>query len=241
MGLELRPEVVFHPSVIERFIVVGTKDLSGPARRCLRTNLRHVSRRVLGGPGPDPTPLARERAKAPYTQAEIAAYLGLADAQPTLARRMRAIGLICLGAGAGLTGTDLREVRGSDVIARSGGLVVEVRGRRPRVVPVLGRYHLSLVASAAFAGEDWLIGGLDPGRRNVVTPLISALSGGSDLDRLDIRRLRSTWLTGVADSLGLKAFMEAAGIVCSQRLGDLVSHLGPIDEAASVDLLGGAP
>jgi hypothetical protein len=36
--------------------------------------------------------------------------------QSTLARRMRATALICLGAGAGLIGSELRRLRGEDVI-----------------------------------------------------------------------------------------------------------------------------
>jgi hypothetical protein len=35
--------------------------------------------------------------------------------------------------------------------------------------------------------------------------------------------------------------MDAAGIVCSQRLGDLVAGLDPVAEHRSVALLGGAP
>ena len=55
---------------------------------------------------------------------------------------MRAAGLVCLGAGAGLIRSDLRAVRGTDIAARSGGVVVNVRGdRAPRAVPVLARYH----------------------------------------------------------------------------------------------------
>jgi integrase len=85
--------------------------------------------------------LPRERAKVPYTQGEIDAYLALAAAQPTASRRMRASGLLALGAGAGLVGADLRAVRGTDVTARSGRLVVVVGGKKPRVVPVVARYH----------------------------------------------------------------------------------------------------
>jgi len=33
--------------------------------------------------------------------------------------------------------------------------------------------------------------------------------------------------------------MDAAGIVCSQRLGDVVSHLGPVEENVAVGLLSG--
>jgi hypothetical protein len=72
----------------------------------------------------------RTLSKAPYSPAQIG-YLACADAQPTMERRMRAAGLICLGAGAGLTRGDLRDVRGTDVACRSGGVVVQVRAGVP--------------------------------------------------------------------------------------------------------------
>ena len=237
VGLEPDPAVLLHPSVLERFALVGVPELSGAARRTLRTNLRHVAARIT--PTVAPVALPRERAKTPYSDVQMAAWLGLADAQPTLARRMRAQGLICAGAGAGLIGADLRRLRGSDVVARSGGVVVAVGGRRGRVVPVLARYVDRLVASAAFAGDGWVIGGVDPDRHNVTTPLISSLAGGIDLGRLDTGRLRTTWLAAVAHRLGLKAFMDAAGICCSQRLGDLVAGLATPSEAEAVAVLGG--
>ena len=149
LGLDPVPEVLLHPSVIERFARCAP-GLSPVARRTLRTNLRFIGRRVVPQLYPADMPLPRERAKAPYSAAEIAGYLALADAQPALSRRMRAAGLVCLGAGAGLIRADLRDVRGTDVIARSGGLVVAVRGRRARTVPVLPRYHARLRA----AGEQ---------------------------------------------------------------------------------------
>ncbi len=238
LGLEPVPGMVLHPSVIERF-TVSAPGLSPVARRTLRTNLRFLARRVVPALAPADAPLPRERSKAPYSAAEIAGYLALADAQPTLARRMRATGLVCLGAGAGLIRSDLRAVRGSDIICRSGGVIVTVTGHRPRAVPVLARYHGLLLASAAFAGTGLVTGGHDPGRRNLTTPLLRALDAGTGLPRLDTSRLRATWLADCAQLLGLAAFMHAAGITCSQRLGDLLATLDPGSEAEAVALLGG--
>jgi integrase len=238
LGLDAEPQVLLHPSVIERF-TAHAPGLSGVARRTLRTNLRFIARRAVPQLAPADAPLPRERAKAPYSAAEIAGYLALAEAQPTPARRMRAAGLVCLGAGAGLIRADLRNVRGSDVICRSGGVVVQVRGARPRVVPVLARYHQPLLAAARFAGTGLVTGGTDPGRRNLTTPLIRSLAGGTGLPRLDTSRLRSTWLRDCAQLLGLATFMHAAGITCSQRLGDLLATLEPAGEAEAVALLGG--
>ena len=111
---------------------------------------------------------------------------------------MRARGLVCLGAGAGLIRADLRAVRGTDVACRSGGVIVAVCGARPRAVPVLARYHGRLLAAARFAGTGLICGGTDPGRRNITTPLTRSLSGGDGLPRLDTSRLRATWLADVA-------------------------------------------
>src|SRR5690349_3145789 len=237
LGLEAVPDVVLHPSVAERFTRCAP-GLPPVARRTLRTNLRFIGRRVAPQLYPADAPLPRERAKQPYGPAQIDGYLALADAQPTPERRMRAAGLVCLGAGAGLIRADLREVRGSDVACRSGGVIVSVRGARPRAVPVLARYHSRLLAAARFAGSGLVCGGIDPGRRNLANPLIRALDGGTGLPRLDTSRLRATWLADCAELLGLATFMHAAGISCSQRLGDLVAGLEPAGEADAVRLLG---
>jgi integrase len=239
LGLNAAPEVLLHPSVAERFTRCAP-GLSPVARRTLRTNLRFIGRRVVPQLYPQDMPLPRERAKAPYRPEEIGGFLALADAQPTTGRRMRAAGLVCLGAGAGLIRGDLRDVRGSDVAGRSGGVVVMVRGARPRAVPVLARYHARLLAAARFAGRDLVCGGADPGRRNLTNQLVTALDGGTGLPRLDTSRLRATWLAETAGLLGLATFMHAAGISCSQRLGDLVAGLEPAGEAGAVRLLGAA-
>jgi integrase len=239
LGLDAVPEVLLHPSTAERFTRCAP-GLSGAARRTLRTNLRFIGRRVVPQFYPADLPLPRERSKQPYSPAEIGGFLALADAQPTTGRRMRAAGLVCLGAGAGLIRSDLRDVRGADVTCRSGGVVVQVRGRRARAVPVLSRYQGRLLAAAEFAGTGLVCGGADPGRRNITNPLVSALDGGTGLPRLDTSRLRATWLAACGEQLGLATFMHAAGISCSQRLGDLVAGLEPDGEEQAVRLLGGA-
>lgn len=239
-GLELRAELVLCPAVIERFVLEGCGSLSPATRRTLRTNLRQLARRACPDPRPAPTPLPRERSKRPYSDAEIAAYLALAAAQPTRARALRASALISLGAGAGLVGQELRHVSGADVIERSGGLLVVIGGERSRAVPVLARFHAPLKAAAAFAGKRYLVGGSDPKRKNLTCDLCAALSGDAALARLEPGRLRATWLSSCAQLIGLEAFMRAAGISCSQRLGDLVAALPQTDEREAVALLGGA-
>ena len=135
LGLEPEPGVLLHPSVAERFTRCAP-GLSDVARRTLRTNLRFIGRRVVPHLYPADAPLPRERAKLPYSAAEVGGFLALAAAQPTAERRMRAQALVCLGAGAGLIRGDLRLVRGADVRRRPGGVVVDVGGARPRAVQI---------------------------------------------------------------------------------------------------------
>jgi len=238
VGLELSSDVVLREATVERFILTGTDGVSPATRRTLRTNLRALARASERYPPPAPVVLARERAKAPYSLTEIDGFLALADAQRTRARALRASALVCLGAGAGLIGAELRHITGRDVVQRPGGLLVAVCGRRARSVPVLERYQQRLLEAAVFAGERYLIGGRDPDRHNVTDSLSAALCADRSLPRLQAGRLRSTWLVECARAIGLHAFMHAAGISCSQRLGDLAAQLPAASEAELVALLG---
>ena len=108
LGLEPVPEVLLHSSVIERF----TAHATGPAGRDAADAADEPA--VPGPRGLFPRWRRRTRRcpastpRRPYAPAEIDGYLALAGAQPTAARRMRAAGLVCLGAGAGLIRADLR-------------------------------------------------------------------------------------------------------------------------------------
>jgi integrase len=239
VGLELSAQALLCEASIERFIACETRTLSPATRRTLRSNLRCLARTLDTQAHPRPVALPRERVKAPYGPAEIDGYLRLAGAQSTPSRRMRCQALICLGAGAGIVSGELRHIKGTDVLERSGGVLVAVGGRRARTVPVLWRFGEPLIDAAAFAGESLIIGGRDTGRRNLSDALGAALSTDPSLPRLQAGRLRSTWLSEAASLIGLRAFMDAAGVSCSQRLGDIAASLPAIGEQETVALLGG--
>jgi integrase len=238
VGLELEAGVVLHTSVIERFVIDGCRSVSPATRRTLRTNLRALARSLERYPEPAAVPLVRERAKRPFSLTEVDGFLRLAAGQSTPARGLRASALICLGAGAGIITGELRHVRGSDIVERSGGVIVAVSGQRARTVPVSERYQQRLLQAAAFAGDRYVIGGRNPDRRNVTDTLSATLSTDSSLPRLQAGRLRSTWLVECAERIGLGVFMQAAGITCSQRLGDLAAQLPAVSEDELVAILG---
>ena len=103
---------------------------------------------------------------------------------------------------------------------------------------MLSAYHDRLLASAQTFADSYMVSGVNPDSHNVTNPIIRAMSAVTDLPRLETARLRSTWLVSVSQAIGLRAFMDAAGVCCSQRLGDLVSYLDAPTEHQMVALLG---
>ena len=155
--------------------------------------------------------------------AEIAAYLALADAQPTLARKMRLSGLIVLGrrgrVDGGRPARRLRHRRRRPVRA---GCWCRSRGAGPgwsRCSPAITSGWWPAPASprrvcdrgilGLAAQRDQRAGGLARRRSRPAHARCRAAPG-----HLAARSRRA---------IGLKAFMDAAGIMCSQRLGDLVA------------------
>jgi integrase len=240
IGVELEPSVLLSPAMIERFILEGCRTVSPATRRTLRSNLRALSRARERYPEPIPMALPRERAKQPYSEAQIAGYLRLAGAQSSEAKRMRCQALICLGAGAGIIASELRHLRGRDVIARDDGVLVRVSGARARSVPVRAGYQQPLLQAARFAAQRLIVGGREPGRRNISDTLCAALSSDPALPRLEPGRLRCSWLVASAEQIGLHAFLQAAGVRCSQRLADLAAELPAVSEAELIAQLGGS-
>ena len=188
VGMELQADTLLREATIERFALTGCPRVSAATRRTLRSNLRALARAHEARPSPQPAPLPRERAKAPYGEAEIDGYLRLAAAQPTEARRMRATALLCLGAGAGLIGAELRHLRGHDVKRALGRTRGEVSGRqgaggagggplphalsrRPPALPGGGSCSAGGSPAVATSAPRW-------GRRCARTPDWRALSRG---------------------------------------------------------------
>ena len=115
-------------------------------------------------------------------------------------------------------------------------------GSRPRLPPADGAGAGAL--SRAAAGRSALRrgrAGLRRGRSRPAEPDEPADHRAGRRGRAapaGHRRLRATWLRDCAELLGLATFMAAAGISCSQRLGNLVTGLEQAGEAAAVLLLG---
>lgn len=219
MGMPLEPADLLHPHTIERYIMTIRRRAGA---RSIRSVVRRIGERVNPQAfPPPPPPLSRLGAAHPYTDAEIAAYLALAAAQPTPLRRMRLTAVICLAAGAGLTGPDMLPLRGTDLqLQNSGVMIVTVGGRCPRVIPISPAFHGPLMEVLTWAGNGRLFSSDSP---RFIGNCTARVAGGGDLPPLSLRRLRNTWIAARLHDMGFPELLAAAGLTRSPTFFDLAA------------------
>lgn len=220
-------------STIERFCALAERDgrFSDATRNTIRARLRYVARHQEV-PGNRPaSPRIRHRAvKPPYSAAEIALLEVFAATQGSPLRRQRMLALLHLGLGAGCSATDLRHVRGVNVVdGDHDALVVQIGGTRPRDVVVLDDHVVPLRRLAAAAGDELMIGG-NPHRRAVTGNLLARTDQAHGGPELEVSRLRSTWLVRhLAAGTRLDVLVAAAGLSTLASLEDLLPNLAAPD------------
>jgi hypothetical protein len=227
---------LFHPANVDRYIASRFADDPGVGRN-VRPHLRRVGRAMvpllythkLAAARRPPMPV-------PYTESEIAGLLRMAANQSTQLKRDRLEATICFGAGARLSAREGATVRGSDVSSVRGLVVVSVRGRRARVVPVFEPYGSRLLRLAKSYRDEPILGPVGP--HSGVYPFTEP--GGIDWDaslpKIEVSRLRATWLVLALHRLGFDALVAAAGTRFLHHFPDAVEYLPTPDRARVIDV-----
>ena len=236
LGLEAVPEVLLHPSAAERFTRCAPGCPAWRGGRCARTCgspaagwCRSCIRRICRCPGSGPrhrTARRRSRAisRSPMPSPRRSGGCGRPGWLPGRPRR--------------LIRGDLREMRGTDVACRSGGVIVSVHGARPRRAgpvplprPAAGRGAVRRDRAGLRRDRSR--------RRNLTTPLIRAWTAG--------RACPAGHLPAARDLAGRLRRAAGAGHVHARRRDQLLpaarrpgAALEPAGEARAVALLGAA-
>jgi hypothetical protein len=225
VGLPTAPEQLFQPALIDRFVIEGPSHLQVASRMNYRTILWRVGQAVQGTTlFPDkPASLGGKLdAKAPYTQAELAALISATRALGSEHLRRNCFATIVLGLGAGLHSREMSRAVGTDVSLDGDILVIEVIevieviGEKARTVPVHLHWEEHLRTLAEESGSRPLI---IPTREKIrdyhMTNLcdLAARRFTSGTPRLSPLRLRNTWIVGlISAGVPLIDIAEAAGI-----------------------------
>ena len=240
-GLDLIPEVVFHPDTVDRFVAHGCAQLSLGSQSNYRSVLYRVGASWLGPDvyPPRGLPLSASDPVEPYSDSEERALLGWVRGLPTTSMRDGAFAVLGLGLGAGLTSSETNQLRASAVESTSAGLVIGVEGTRQRRVPVTARWE-PYVREAVDAARGGLV--FRPDRIGVggshVSRFVERLPRG-DAPKLSTQRLRATWMVRHLEAgVPIDALASAAG-VGPERLVRYVRSMRPVDPVSADQLLRG--
>ncbi|TFC18606.1 hypothetical protein E3O19_04355 [Cryobacterium algoritolerans] len=178
-----------------------------------------MSDALIGPPvaPPELRPLGQSAPSAPYSGQEIIALKSWAIAQSTAQRKWNAEALLSLGLGAGLAGREIINLTVADIRSDDCGVVVAVRGERPRQVPVLREWERALIVGMRPEGGSWLFHeNRESANRNLITDFVSRSTGKI---QLQTRRMHSTWIVQHLEAgTPLVPLMRAAGLASPEAL-----------------------
>ena len=238
-GLPLDREIILDPATVERFCQVALADER--SRATLRSDLRRMAPQLTKTAPWEPraAKLATRQVAPPYSAAEVALLVVDAGHQATANRRRGARAFLALGLGAGLDGRWVGSVTSADVVRRDGLVEVRVGPPAPRWVVVRAAWEDEVLALAASAGNQYLMGGRSRSK-NRVGDKVKRLTRASGHPRLSPARLRSTWLLEhLSVGTRLPELCRAAGFEGLTTLSDLVECVPALDDTQAGTLLRG--
>ena len=232
--------------MIESFIAAGAPALAESTRANYRARLLRLREAVIG---PDLVSgntgrLSGSQASAPYSPAQRAELWSQAGTQPTPALRRGCKLLMALGFGCGLDSHEIVPLRVHDVRVTSadGPVVVNVRGRRARLVLCRRPWEHVLADLVAQAEPGtWLFRPEASARaKNTVTNFLARTHTEQDAPRLVMARARASWIVEHIDNnTPLSALIAASGVDTLHAFSRFMQYFTPLDPDAAQEALRG--
>lgn len=214
-------------ATIDAFYAHGMPDLSHRSRGDYRSRLRRLASTCNASvKAPPSLELGHNKVNPGYNLTEERELRRWAQkqSQPEVRRRLCAIVGLC--AGAGLSSSELRELRREDIrIDADGTIVVWIGGERPRWTVVRRNYEELVTITLVGLTPDQLV---LPALK-ASSPITAILKGSDDLGctvALDTRRLRTTWICWLmSQHVSLQLAFEASGLQSARTFHDMLVHL----------------
>ena len=195
-------------------------------RNAARAALRQIGRTVnpLGWPD-QPDEVGRPRACQPYSAAEETAFRAAAGLPSAVEDPVTRLWVAAASCGAGMRGPETGTAETDDLHeVEAGRLVVQVRGRDARIVPIracwtdTARRAIRLVQDRAEPCRRFITAQ----DRNAAARAANRVAVGHT--SLSLRRARATWLTAhLAAGTPLPVLREVAGPMSAATLNDLLA------------------
>lgn len=217
---------------IDRFYVRGLDDSSERTRNDYRSRLRLLATRVNPSmEAPVVTPLGYNSVRPGYTTVEEATMRRVALRQRLPETRRRLCAVVGLGGGAGLDPVDMRTLRAGDITETESGLLVATSGAKPRQVIVRRNYEELVRVGINDRPSTDLVLSVGRDRANQVSRVIDNASIYDDCPKVDMRRLRTTWITWlIQQRVPLATVLKASGLSSARTIVDMVAHLDLVED-----------
>ncbi|KQV05052.1 hypothetical protein ASC63_14655 [Leifsonia sp. Root112D2] len=221
-GTELTAPRVYTQNHVYRYLNACMSGLSEPHRWGVVRQLGVIAE-TLADTQVKRLPAPHLPGRRPFTLSEVATMHSWAGTLSTSLKRQNAWGILGLAGGAGLRTEEIAETCVRDVEIVEGRVLVNVRGRRPRRVPVMQPWDRTMLrAIEGRAPDAFVFHGyrLDEYRPRTIQ---SFLTENPARVRPTVSRLRSTWIIAHIDNgIPLSVLMSAAGFLSP---GSLEKHL----------------
>ncbi len=236
-GLPLDKSVVFRHQIVAEFIDSGLPNAKPATRGSYRSTLMNAADILLEGTQViyRPPKLPDSDPACPYTASEITLLRYWAAGQATERRRIDATLLLALSLGAGLSTNEVMLAQAKHVTVDDAGVLIQVTGDRPRIVPVLAEWEetIAAIAQAAWRPDLYLF---RPTRRNITPNSVYNFVHRSNSKpfQISVQRLRATWLvTHLSSDTPVRALLAASGITTLKGLDRYLPFAPEADVATS--------
>ena len=209
---------------VEAWVNTTNKHKTNGWRHLARTCLRRVGRQVnRDGGWPHAEEIGRSPIAQPFPLEIEAVFQQVAELPKPVGQADRCF-VAGGGCGGGLNGVELSAAKTSDLHERGNGrLAIQVRGHRPRLVPIRACWTGTVRQAARLSKErdgrssTWFIRHRD---KNAVSRIAASLDFGQG--GLNLRRARATWLTAhLMAGTSLPTLRILAGSLSAQTLIEL--------------------
>ncbi|WP_207455518.1 tyrosine-type recombinase/integrase [Herbiconiux sp. SYSU D00978] len=216
--LALEHAVLFDAVTIERFVAEGLTQYAPASRGNRRSMLLRMSEVLLGEQARTRlVALPASSPSSPYTHEELKQLRLWARTKGH--EKSDANVLLALGLGAGLSASEITAARAEDIHDDGGSVLIEVRGGRPRRVPVREEWTERLSEARKHREGDQFL--FVPGRTGAGKNLITNwLARSSDKGlRPHSQRMRGTWIvTHLREGAPAIGLMKYAGVASLEAL-----------------------
>ena len=217
---------------IDQFYMRGMGDLGDRTKNDYRSLLHRLAARV----SPEAA-LARSVSRGRndvrpgYTPVQEAVIRRVSLAHRPGETRRRLCGLVGFSGGCALESQDFRWLRRRNIEIRPDGIHVLTEGPKARHAIVRRSYEALVMVAIDGLEPDDLIVNLSINKANPAAQVIAEAQLFDDSPRIEVRRLRTTWISwAITQRIPLNVILEATGLKSAGTLIDMVSYLPKSDD-----------